>query len=135
MLDIKRIRNNITQHYKKQKEDKEREHAANNAYSKYYQDPRWKNLRSWYRNIHPLCECCLKMGYAVPGEQVHHMHKFSAGLTEEAKWNLLLSPANLCHLCCSCHKAIHKIMKQQNVDYVTLDELVKYQQNLNKCIK
>lgn len=135
MIDIQRIRSNIRQHYKKQKEDKEQEHAANNAYSKYYQDQRWKNLRSWYRTIKPCCEVCERMGYIVPATQTHHLHPFSYGLTEEAKWNLLLNPDNLCSVCDKHHKLFHRYMKQYGTDIATIDEIIQYDKDLNKYSK
>lgn len=130
MSDINRIRSNINNYYNKKKEEytQYRIQKHNDYWNKYYQDIRWKKLRDYYRLLHPICEVCEKEGIVVPAEHVHHIHPFSKGLTEEAKYNLLLNPDNLCSVCKSCHKIIHNIMKQQNKDYVTIDEAVQYKQ-------
>ena len=127
-MDINRIRNNITNYYKKKKEDqtKYRQKKHNEYWNKYYQDHRWKTLRTNYYNSHPCCEVCQQQGFVVPAEHVHHLHKFSAGLTEEAKFNLLLNPNNLCSVCPTCHRIFHKIMDNECKDYVTIDEVIKY---------
>ena len=121
MTDINRIRSNIANYYRQQKENKAREHAANSNYNKYYQSPKCKKLREWYKSIKPLCECHEKYDIVVPATSIHHKKPFSTGLTEEAKWNLLLDPKNLIACCESCHQEFHRQLKRQNKDY--LDEI------------
>ena len=134
-MNIQHIRNNIREHYKKKEEDHYKEYTKkkNNRWSKYYQSSEWHLLRNAYYVAHPLCECCLKEGLVVPCDEVHHLHKFDAGITEEAKWRLLLNPNNLCSLCTSCHKTFHKLMREKNVDSVTIDEVIEYK-NKNKIL-
>lgn len=133
MIDINRIRSNINNYYKQKKEEHYKEHTRkrNEMWLKYYGSTQWKELRNNYYQQHPLCECHEKLGIVVPGEEVHHLKKWSSGITEEAKWKLLLSPQNLCCLCNSCHKLAHKIMNEQGKDYISLDELVNKRYTLN----
>lgn len=128
MSNINTIRSNINNYYNKKKEEytQYRIHKHNDYWNKYYQNKNWYTLRNNYYNLHPVCECHEKLGIIVPTEEIHHLKKFSSGTTEEAKYNLLLNPNNLCALCKFCHKIAHNIMKQQNKDYISLDELVEH---------
>lgn len=132
-MDINRIRSNIVNHYKQKREEqtKSRSKKHNDYWNKYYQDHRWKTLRNWYYNIHPTCEVCDKEGIVTPAEHIHHLHRFSSGITEEAKFNLLLNPNNLCSCCVQCHKIFHKIMDNECKDYVTIDEVINYKDKYN----
>lgn len=133
MLDINRIRSNIQQHYKDKDEAyvKSRQEENRKHYAKYYHSKQWQTLRNNYYVAHPLCECCLLDNIVTQGEEVHHLHVWSKGITEEAKWNLLLNYQNLATLCPSCHKAAHELLRKTNKNYVTLDEIRTYKHELN----
>lgn len=132
MTDINRIRSNIANYYKQQKENKAREHSANSNYNKYYQSSKWKKLREWYKSIKPLCEVCERQNIVTPATECHHMHPFSNGITEEDKWNLLLNPYNLCNCCTHHHILFHKYMKSHHTDSCSIDNLLSYEEEINK---
>lgn len=139
MSDIIKIRNQIKQHFEKKKEKHYKEYIAkkNSYWSKYYHDTRWGRLRNAYYAQHPLCECCLEDGLVVPAEHCHHRVPFSTGITEEAKWNLLLNPNNLIMLCEPCHKLFHKLISERHVEQVSIKEVLDYkheQEELNNLI-
>ena len=127
-MDINRIRSNITNYYKKKKEEqnKSRSKKHNDYWNKYYGSKQWHELRNNYYQLHPCCECHEQLGIVVPAEEVHHLRVWSKALTEEGKWNLLLNSNNIISLCKDCHRLIHKLIEQKNTDYISLNELVKY---------
>lgn len=126
--NIVQIRNQIVNHYKQKKEENNKKYIKkhNDYWNRYYQDHRWKELRNWYYNLHPCCEICEAQGIVTPADHVHHCKKFSSGLTEEAKYNLLLNPNNLMSVCRHDHKIIHKIMDEECKDIVTIKEVIDY---------
>ncbi len=64
----------------------------------------WKIIRKRYIAAHPLCEECLRCGFAVPAEHVHHIIPLADGGTNDE--------SNLMSLCKSCHSRIHMKMKK-----------------------
>lgn len=128
MSDINRIRSNINNYYNKKKEEytQYRIQKHNDYWNKYYGSKQWHELRNSYYQLHPCCECHEQLGIVVPTEEIHHLKVWSKALSEEGKWNLLLSPSNLVGLCKKCHKLAHDIIRQQNKDYISLNELVNY---------
>lgn len=82
-----------------------------NKSSRYYNDKRWKILRSVYMNSHPLCADCAANGRSVPAEEIHHKVPFLTGLTEDERWRLLLDEDNLVALCKECHLKRHGKVK------------------------
>ena len=72
-------------------------------YNRYERDPeivkqygrQWRKIRDAYIESHPLCEQCLRDGFAVPVEEVHHIRSLKDGGTH--------SFDNLMSLCQSCH--------------------------------
>lgn len=86
----------------------------NAKWLKYYGDKRWKLLRNWYIQLHPLCEECLFNGRSVPAEHVHHRIPFGSGTTEEERFRLLLDINNLESVCQECHQKIHNELKHKD---------------------
>lgn len=128
MSNINTIRSNINNYYKKKKEEYYKEYSKkkNDKWNKYYGSKQWHELRNSYYQSHPCCECHEKLGIVVPTEEIHHLKIWSKALSEEGRWNLLLNPSNIVGLCKKCHKMAHNIMRQQNKDYISLDELVEH---------
>ena len=58
---------------------------------------RWRQLRRWWLNAHPLCEECKKQGKLVTAEVVDHI------VPHRGNYALLYDPANLQSLCTTCH--------------------------------
>ena len=86
----------------------EHERLTNKQYERYgrdrtakkrYSSKEWRVLRERYAELHPLCELCLKDGFATPAEHVHHLKPLSEGGTNDFD--------NLMSLCKSCHSRIH----------------------------
>lgn len=132
-MDIVKIRNNINNHFKGKKEEYKRskEKHHNDIWNVYYQDRRWKNLRDYYYSLYPCCEVCEKEGIVIPTDNIHHLRRFAAGLTEEAKYNLLLNPDNLISVCSYHHKIFHKLMRERNVDEISINEVIAYDKENN----
>lgn len=86
----------------------------NDKWNIFYQNRRYKKLRSWYMTNHPLCEMCMFNGRSVPATECHHRTPISTGVTMEDKMNLLLDEKNLCALCSSCHDKIHASLKNRS---------------------
>ena len=86
----------------------------NNKWNKYYGDKRWKALRKWQIEHHPICYDCALEGRSVPATEVHHVRPFATGKTQEEKWALLLDPNNIVSLCSSCHDKRHAILNHTN---------------------
>ena len=126
MSKIQTIRNNIDKYYKQQEIERNREKASrrNSHWNKYYSNKYWHELRNHYYMLHPCCECCDRQGIVTPTEEVHHIHKFSAGLTEKAKWNLLLNENNLLACCKRHHDLAHIYMERYNTDTAGIDEIL-----------
>ena len=120
MSRIQTIRSNIEAHMQQERDEyyKERNNKRNAKWNKYYTSKYWKDLRRWKITKDPLCEMHLKYGYNVPATEVHHLRPFGTGITQEAKWNLLLNADNLCSCCRSCHDEFHRQLTIQNKDYL-----------------
>ena len=92
-------------------------------------DNDWYNLRNAYIAEHPLCEIHEKFGVIKPAEEVHHKRIISSGYDKDAMRSLTLNENNLMSLCKSCHRQLHKIAKErqlQYIDYCVPYELEKY---------
>ena len=120
MSRIQTIRSNIEAHMQRERDEyyKERNNKRNAKWNKYYTSKYWKDLRRWKITKDPLCEMHLKYGYNVPATEVHHLRPFGTGITQEAKWKLLLNADNLCSCCRSCHDEFHRQLTIQNKDYI-----------------
>lgn len=87
----------------------------NNKWGRYYGNIRYKKLRDWYMENHPLCADCLFEGRSVPATQLHHIIPYSRGKTEEERMELLMDwEHNFVALCDECHDKRHKILNSQN---------------------
>ena len=126
MSKIQTIRNNIDNYYKQQdiERNKEKSSRRNSKWNKYYSNKYWHELRNKYYMQHPCCECCERQGIVTPAEEVHHKKRFSAGLTEQAKWNLLLNEHNLISVCKYHHNLAHVYMERYNTDTAGIDEIL-----------
>ena len=120
MSRIQTIRSNIEAHMQQERDEynKERNNKRNAKWNKYYTSKYWKDLRRWKITKDPLCEMHIKYGYNVPATEVHHLRPFGTGITQEAKWKLLLNADNLCSCCKSCHDEFHRQLTMQNKDYI-----------------
>ena len=87
-----------------------------------YNTKRWKDLRLWMVQHHPLCEDCLKKGKITPTEEIHHiLSPFSKNCTQEEKERRAFDEKNLVALCKDCH------IKRHHQDELTMKEkLIKY---------
>ncbi len=86
---------------------------------KFYKSQAWKGVRQLAMDrSHGLCERCLRAGYLVPGEAVHHKIEITAENIHDKTVTLNLD--NLEVLCRKCHAEVH--MNGLNVDRYTLDE-------------
>ena len=133
MSKIQTIRNNIDNYYKQQEieRNKEKSSRRNSYWNTYYNNKYWKELRNKYYMQHTCCECCERQGIVTPTESVHHIHKFSAGLTEQAKWNLLLSEHNLLACCRRHHDLAHVYMERYHTDTAGIDEILSIDKDRN----
>ena len=133
MSKIQTIRNNIDNYYKQKEIERNKEKAShrNSKWNKYYSNKYWHELRNNYYMQHPCCECCERQGIVTPTEEVHHRKKFAAGLTEQAKWNLLLNENNLISLCKYHHNLAHVYMERYNTDTAGIDEILSIDNNRN----
>ena len=75
-------------------------------------DSKWRRLRQWYANRHPLCEDCLGVDRVTPVQEVDHVQEFN-GKDDP----LRLDPDNLRSLCRSCHRKKHE-RTGRGVDYL-----------------
>lgn len=63
----------------------------------FYDSPRWRKVRAWYRKRHPACEECLRAGRTTPATLVDHIVPVRLGGAKFAD-------ANLQSLCDPCHQ-------------------------------
>ena len=126
MSKIQTIRNNINNYYKQQETErnKEKDNRRNSKWNKYYSNKYWHALREQYYSEHPICQCCEAKGLVVPTEDIHHIKKFSSGITDTAKWNLLLNYYNLLAVCKYHHKLAHIYMERNNTDKAGINEIL-----------
>lgn len=74
-----------------------------------YQSRRWKELREWMVQTHPLCEDCLKAGRITATQEIHHkLSPFQKGITEDEKYRRAYDVDNLVALCSDCHHKRHQ---------------------------
>ena len=69
---------------------------STDEYVSFYNSKQWRSLRSYYRQMNPLCEECDRAGYTVEGQCVDHIQPMRLGGSQT---NL----SNLQTLCNSCH--------------------------------
>ena len=77
-------------------------------YQKLLNSKRWKQLRAWKLQQNPLCEMCLKDGYATPAVDCHHITPVESARTPLEAEQLCFNPQNLQALCISCHQKVHR---------------------------
>ncbi len=95
--------------------------SRSKEYQRLLNSKRWKRLRAWYLNLHPLCERCIEEGEAagIPGGyvssavDVHHIVPVESAKSPQEMERLCYSVSNLRALCITCHKATHREMMSQ----------------------
>lgn len=87
----------------------------NDKYSQYYNTQKWQLLRNYYLHLHPLCECCEKIGRIRAATEVHHKQFLSTNPNDA--WNLLLDENNLMSVCTEHHHAIHTYAHRYGLNY------------------
>lgn len=81
----------------------------------FYKSTAWQRCReAAISRDHHLCQDCLKKGFIVPAEEVHHIEPLTPENIDRADISLNLD--NLVSLCKECHKARHKTQKRYRVD-------------------
>lgn len=110
----------------------EENRSAQNAF---YKSRQWKKCRKAYISEHPLCERCLKMGIATPGEHVHHIIELDESNYKNPM--IALNPDNLETLCFECHKQEHnptntgKPVTDKGFAFDSDGNLIKYKKDFN----
>lgn len=69
---------------------------------------RWRELRAWYLNEHPLCERCQAKGLVRAAVDVHHKVPIESGMSDREMEALAFNRHNLQALCIPCHVMVHK---------------------------
>ena len=118
-MDINKVRSNIRNALNKKQNITDIIRRKNRKWNRYYQSHEWKQLREWKINNYPICENCYHYGIVIPATEVHHLHVFSDGKTEQDKWKLLLDPYNIRSLCSSCHDLYHNTMRSKHITCIT----------------
>lgn len=126
MSNISKIRDKVNNHFEKKREEylKKKRERNRLKWGKYYHTKQWMELRERKFLNDPCCEICKMKGVYTPTEEIHHLRRFSSGVTEEEKWLLLLSYSNLISLCSYHHQLAHNLMKERNTDYVSPNEIL-----------
>ena len=81
-------------------------------HGKYYDEmigsKEWRELRvRVLREQNGLCAWCLKKGYVVPAEVVHHLVEVETGRTQEEQRRLMFARSNVVGICRRCHSDHH----------------------------
>lgn len=117
---------NRTYRTKKEKNgNKDLGYVKSKDWASFYNSHKWKTLRQWYMNEHPLCENCLKYSLSTEATDCHHIKPFRLGKSKDDKWDLFTDPNNLMALCQSCHQRIHNKINElhQVVTQVTPEKI------------
>lgn len=83
---------------------------------RFYKSKQWQACRLAYaKSVGGLCENCLRKGYVVPGEIVHHKIHITPDNIESPETTLSFD--NLELLCRNCHAEMHgKRSRRYTVD-------------------
>ena len=81
--------------------------SRNPRYQKLLNSKRWKQLRMWYLQQHPLCELCQQQGYVRSAIDLHHKTPVESAKTRMEMEALCFNPSNLQALCIPCHIKVH----------------------------
>lgn len=74
---------------------------------KIYSSERWRKLRGWKFTVDPLCEECLKVGFVIQAEDIHHIKSFMSTDDLCERIRLAYDIENLQSLCKKCHQKKH----------------------------
>ena len=134
--NITHIRDQINTYFdnKKQEHDKKRSKNNRKIYGKYYQSPKWKELRAYKFANTPYCEVCDRQSIVKECDEIHHKIPFLTGKTEEEKWSLLLDYNNLISCCSYHHHLFHDYLRRYNKDQATIDELIDYEKKYEEFL-
>lgn len=81
----------------------------------FYHSREWARCRDSYRKKRRgLCERCLKKGFIVPGDEVHHKKRLTKDNINDPR--ISLNFENLELLCKKCHEEEHHGVKRYRVD-------------------
>ena len=112
-------------------------------YQRLLNSKRWRDLRRWYLQQHPLCERCIeegeaagiKGGYIRSAIDVHHVVPVESAKTLQEMENLTFNPHNLRALCIECHQKTHREMGKNTKENVTARRNEAFERWKNKLSK
>ena len=64
---------------------------------KFYQSPEWRTMRRIKLVNNPFCEKCMKEGFTIMAEDVHHIIDIKNDPTKALKYDNLMSLCKPCH--------------------------------------
>ena len=86
------------------------QHRTDDKEQAFYKTTGWKQARkSALARDNYLCQDCLKMGYVVPAQTVHHI------IPIKIMWQLRLIIDNIICLCESCHQQRHRKLNEKEI--------------------
>lgn len=69
---------------------------------------KWRKLRHYQLEKHPLCEMCLTYNIATPASVVHHIEPVEDVHNYVEQHKRMFNTNNLMSLCSQCHSRIHE---------------------------
>ena len=86
------------------------QHRTDDKEQAFYKTTGWKQARkAALARDNYLCQDCLKMGYVVPAQTVHHI------IPIKIMWQLRLIIDNMICLCESCHQQRHRKLNEKEI--------------------
>lgn len=86
------------------------QHRTDDKEQAFYKTTGWKQARKVaLARDNYLCQDCLKMGYVVPAQTVHHI------IPIKIMWQLRLIIDNMICLCESCHQQRHRKLNEKEI--------------------
>jgi 5-methylcytosine-specific restriction protein A len=90
---------------------KKRDRTVNKqALQKFYNTPKWKNLRLYKFSQNPVCELCEEKGLTRQTEEIHHVIPIDL---QNPDPSLIFDYDNLLSLCNECHSRLHQILRSK----------------------
>lgn len=96
-----------------------------------YQSKRWKLLRQYYLNLHPLCEICLARGIIKPADDVHHADSF-LNYNGDKRIEVAFDKDNLVSVCRQCHNWLHRNGTTHGINIKQAAELISKESSCKK---
>lgn len=79
-----------------------------------YNDTKYRKIRDWYMQLHPLCEMCLEDDKVRPSQHLHHvLSPFQDGISEGEAFRRLRDERNFKALCVEHHEEVHKRQERE----------------------